>query len=135
MSAVNTFMIWYAELQGAVTEALAGPLQDGLKQEIRKQAKARVYSYKGGGVRRGEIGGESNLDGQVSGLTLTIRNITQPQGYGAREKEVNFVEMGLTNYRQPFPRPFMDEALAEYAHGQAPEDLANALRARGFEVQ
>ena len=136
MSAVNTFMIWYAELQGAVTEALAGPLQDGLKQEIGKQAQARVYdAYAGGGARRGQIGAPNNLDGNVSGFSLHIRNVTQPQGYGAHESETGFVEEGSPSYRQPFPRPFMDEALVEYAYGQAPDDLANALRARGFEVQ
>lgn len=135
MSALNTFITWYAELQGAVRDALEGPLQDGLKQEIRQQAKVRVYdAYSGGGVRRGQIGDQSNLDGKVSGYSLRIRNITQPQGYGATETETGFVESGSKSYRQPFPRPFMDEALFNYANGQAPEDLANYLRSKGFEV-
>lgn len=136
MSAVGTFIIWYGELTAAITEALAGPMQDGLKQEIRKQAQVRVYdAYAGGGVRRGQIGAANNLEGDVSGFSLHIRNVTQPQGYGATETETGFVESGSKSYRQPFPRPFMDEALVEYAYGQAPDDLANALRARGFQVE
>lgn len=136
MSVMDDFLIWYAELQGAVTEALAGPLMDGLKQEIRQKAQTNVYdAYSSRGYRRGQIGAAQNLDGKVSGYDLQIRNVTPQQGGPASQTETGFVEEGSPEYRQPFPREFMDEALQEYAYGKAPDDLADALRARGFRVE
>lgn len=135
MSVMDDFLIWYAELQGAVTEALAGPLMDGLKHEIHEQAKVRVYEAHDTGKARGIIGAAQNLDGKVSGYDLQIRNVTPQQGGPASQTETGFVEEGSPEYRQPFPREFMDEALQEYAYGKAPDDLADALRARGFRVE
>lgn len=135
MSVLSDFTIWYTELQTAVTEALAGPLKDGLEQEIRKQAKTRVYdAYGGGGYRRGQIGAPHNLEADVNGHELHIRNVTQPQGGPASQTETGFVEEGAPEFRQPFPREFMQPALEEYAYGQGPDDLANWLRSKGFEV-
>jgi hypothetical protein len=70
----------------------------------------------------------------VNGYELHVRNITVQQGCKAYQTETGFVEEGAPEFRQPFPRPFMDEALQEYAYGEGPEDLANALRARGYTV-
>lgn len=134
MSVLTTFTIWYAELQDAVGEALNGPLQDGLKQEIRKQAKTRVYDAYAGGYRRGKIGAAENLAGEVSGLSLHIKNVTVQQGGPAFQTETGFVEGGAPEFNQPFPRPFMEEALQEYAWNKAPDDLADALRSKGFTV-
>lgn len=135
MSAISQFSEWYARLQGGVTTALEGPLQDGLKRKIKQKAKVNVYdAYASSGPRRGQIGGPENLEGQVAGMTLTVTNITTPQGTGAGMSEPSFVESGAANYRQPFARPFMDEARDEYAAGEAKEDLADALRSMGFTV-
>lgn len=134
MSVVDTFLAWYAELQSAVTEALSGPMQDGLKQEIREKAKTNVYDAYSGGYRRGQIGGADNLRGEVNGFELHIRNMTVQQGGPAYQTETGFVEEGATEFHQPFPRPFMDEALVDYTYGKAGDDLADALRARGFTV-
>lgn len=136
MSVVDHFINWYSELQGAVQEALNGPLQDGLKQEIQRQAKARVYeAYNGGGYRRGKLGAPENLAADVNGFELHIRNVTVQQGGPAYQTETGFVEEGAPEFRQPFPREFMDQALQEYAYNKAPDDLADALRARGFLVE
>lgn len=135
MSTVNTFLQWYAELQDAVTDALNGPLQDGLKHEIHEQAKARVYEAHDTGKARGIIGEAQNLAGDVEGFSLHIRNVTVQQGGPAYQTETGFVEEGAPEFRQPFPREFMQPALEEYAYGQAGDDLANALRARGFVVE
>lgn len=135
MGVIDDFLVWYTELQMAVQDALNGPLQDGLKQSIREQAKIRVYdAYSGGGYRRGQIGSPDNLEANVSGYSLQIRNVTAPQGTKAYQTETGFVEEGSPSYRQPFPRPFMHEALEMYAQGKAPDDLANWLRSRGFTV-
>ena len=135
MSFVTQFADLYAKLQGSVTNALNGPLQDGLKQAIREKAKSNVYdAYSGGGYRRGQIGAPQNLAGEVNGMELHIRNVTVQQGGPAFQTETGFVEEGAPEFRQPFPRPFMDEALTDYAYGRAPEDLADALRSDGFTV-
>ena len=135
MSFARQFTVWYANLELAVSEALSGPMTDGLKQAIKKSAKENVYdAYSGGGYRRGKIGDPVNLEAQVDGNTLTIRNVTQPQGGRASMTETSFVESGAAAFRQPFPRPFMNEGRDAYAQEKAEDDLANALRARGFEV-
>lgn len=135
MSVVTQFAAWFGELQVATMEAVDGPLKDGLLQKIKETADANVYSYPGSGYRRGLIGDPVNMSMDGSGsYELHIKNITVQQGSPGRLSETNFVESGDPAYRQPGPRPFMDEALADYAHGEGPEDLANALRARGFTV-
>lgn len=134
MSVVDDFIIWYSGVQSAVQEALGGPLKDGLLQEVKKKAQDNVYNAYPGGYRRGQIGSEQNMAVDVNGYELHIRNVTVQQGGHAYQTETGFVEEGAPEFRQPFPRPFMDEALQEYAYGEGPEDLANALRARGFTV-
>ncbi len=135
MSFVRQFTVWHNRLEMAVSEALAGPVADGLKQAIKKSAKKNVYdAYSGGGYRRGAIGAAENLEAETDGTTLTIRNVTQPQGGPASMTETSFVETGAAAYRQPFPRPFMEEGRDEYVQNQASDDLADALRSRGFDV-
>lgn len=139
MSFERQFTVWYNRLEMAVSEALAGPVADGLKQAIKKSAKKNVYdAYSGGGYRRGKIGDPENLNGyglsEVDGFTLKIRNVTQPQGGPANMTETSFVETGAAAYRQPFARPFMEEGRDEYVQNQASDDLADALRSRGFDV-
>ncbi|MBR3240765.1 MAG: hypothetical protein IKF99_20300 [Oscillospiraceae bacterium] len=134
MSVVDDFIIWYSGVQSAVQEALGGPLKDGLLQEVKKKAQENVYNAYPGGYRRGQIGSEQNMAVDVNGYELHVRNITVQQGGKAYQTETGFVEEGAPEFRQPFPRPFMDEALQDYAYGEGPEDLANYLRSHGFIV-
>lgn len=134
MSVVDEFIIWYSGVQSAVQEALSGPLKDGLLQKVREKAQSNVYDAYSGGYRRGQIGSPQNMAADVNGYELHVRNITIQQGGKAYQTETGFVEAGAPEFRQPFPRPFMDDALQDYAYGQGPEDLANALRARGYTV-
>lgn len=134
MSVVDDFIIWYSGVQSAVQEALGGPLKDGLLQKVKEKAQDNVYNAYSGGYRRGQLGSPQNMAVDVNGYELHVRNITVQQGGPAYQTETGFVEEGAPEFRQPFPRPFMDEALQEYAYGEGPEDLANALRARGYTV-
>ena len=136
MSFMPQFAVWFGELQVATMEAVAGPLKDGLLKKIKETAQSNVYeAYDGGGYRRGLIGYPVNMSMDGSGsYELHIKNITVQQGSPGRLSETNFVETGDPAFHQPEPRPFMDEALADYAHGEGPEDLANALRSHGFIV-
>lgn len=133
MSVLSEYALWKAGLEMAVTDALNGPVKDGLEMEIRRQAQSRVYAaYSSKGPRRGMIGAASNLQATVSDMTLTIKNITVAQGGPTAASETDFVEKGDKAYRQPFARPFMDEALQAYTSGQAERDLVAALRSRGY---
>lgn len=135
MMFVEQYRAWKKELTSAIKEALRGPVKDGLERAIEQEAKTNVYdAYASSGYRRGQIGAKTNLKAKVSGTTLTITNVTQPQGSGAGMTETSFVESGAPNYRQPFPRPFMNEALEKYQAGEFSQDLGNALRSRGFTV-
>lgn len=135
MSFLTQFAAWFGELQIVTQEALAGPVKDGLLQKITEKAKDNVYSYKGGGYRRGLIGDPVNMSLDGSGnYELHIKNVTVQQGSPGRLSETDFVETGDKAFHQPYPRPFMDEALVDYAHGEGPEDLANYLRSHGFIV-
>lgn len=134
MSVVDDFIIWYSGVQSAVQEAMGGPLKDGLLQKVKEKAQDNVYNAYPGGYRRGQLGSPQNMAVDVNGYELHVRNITVQQGGKAYQTETGFVEEGAPEFRQPFPRPFMDEALQEYAYGEGPEDLANALRARGYTV-
>lgn len=135
MSVLSQYQVWKSGLLDAVTDALNGPVQDGLKRAIRQEAKTNVYdAYTSTGPRRGQIGAAENLEGDVEGTTLTIRNVTQPQGWGADLTETTFVEAAAAGYRQPFPRPFMNEALEKYEAGEFHQDLGNTLRSRGYTV-
>lgn len=133
MSVLSEYALWKAGLEMAVTDALNGPVKDGLEMEIRRQAQSRVYAaYSSKGPRRGQIGAASNLQATVDDMTLTIKNVTVAQGGPTSVSETDFVEQGDSSYHQPFARPFMDEALRAYAAGQAEQDLALALKARGY---
>lgn len=136
MSVLAHFAAWYSELESAVADALSGPLKDGLLKEIKEQAKTRVYdAYDGKGYRRGNIGAEFNLQTEANQTELKVQNVTVQQGSPGRLSETDFVETGDRAFHQPFPRPFMDEALDAYTNGQGKTDLASALRSHGFDVQ
>lgn len=135
MSFLTQFAAWFGELQVATMEAVDGPLKDGLLQKIKETAQTNVYNAYPGGYRRGLIGDPVNMSLNGSGYyELHIKNITVQQGSPGRLSETNFVESGDPAFHQPGPRPFMDEALADYAHGEGPNDLASYLRSHGFIV-
>lgn len=135
MSFLTQFAAWFGELQIVTQEALAGPVKDGLLQKVKEKADSNVYKAYPGGYRRGLLGDPVNMSLDGSGnYELHIKNVTVQQGSPGRLSETNFVETGDPAFHQPGPRPFMDEALADYAHGEGPEDLADYLRSQGFNV-
>ena len=122
-------------IRNAVKDALDGEVKAELERRIKEKATTEVYSYAATpwamSRRRGQIGDESNLLAQVGGggdhFWLTIENITQTQN-PASDMEIDIVEEGYANYRQPGPRPFMEKALDELvASGRAEEILLNAI--------
>lgn len=108
---------------------------DGLQDNIEKFAQDKVYNAYGGSSRRGRIGGRENLEVSIDTREITVTNRTPMQGTNYGVSETDFVEVGLSNYNQPFPRPFMEPARDDFVDsGKADAIMADALRAAGFEV-
>ena len=123
-------------IEAAVASAMP-MLGEKLAAEIDRQAQERVYSYAATGwamaKRRGTIGALANLRIAAGQSSVEIENQSVMQGGLANETAM--VEEGWSNFRQPGPRPFMDEAMNEYVDsGKGDRDLAEHLRAAGFTV-
>ena len=137
MSFVSQFL---TEVRPQIDRAVAMALPDmaqGLKKKIAEKAQSEVYSYgataSAMAKRRGTIGEPSGIAAHYGEYSLQLVNERTMQG--GMGHEVEMVEEGWSNFRQPYPRPFMDEALNEYVDGgEADRTLANALRAYGFVV-
>lgn len=135
----------YAQIRGlmdsAIGKALGDEVASGLREKIQQKAHEKVYSYPATPSamykRRMEDGGliaEGNLAASVSGLTLSMENTSEPQHAGGAAL-TPVVEEGWSNWHQPGPRPFMDEARDAYVDsGEAESAIAAALAAAGFTV-
>ena len=137
MSFVSQFI---TEIRPQIDRAVATALPDlaqGLKKKIKEKAQSEVYSYDATpsamAKRRGTIGEPSGIAAHYGEYSVELVNERTMQG--GMGHEVEMVEEGWENFRQPGPRPFMDEALNEYVDsGEAGQALVNALRAYGFVV-
>lgn len=123
-------------IDAAVNSALP-TMAASLKEEIKETAEANVYSYHASfeamETRRGVIGSAANLKETIGDYQIEIENITEMQN--GEGNEVQVVEEGWSSYRQPYPRPFMEEALNAYVDsGKAEEDIVTQLRSSGFDV-
>lgn len=110
-----------------------------LLQLIQDKSFSVVYSYPASQralmTRRYTIGDEDAMSVNVAGGELTIRDTMKLQ-HDDGSYEADIVQEGYSNYKQPGPRPFMEEALREYIEsGRADAELADALEAAGFEVE
>ena len=125
-----------AAVTAAVQSALAGPIREGLEAEIAKFAEDNVYSYQAApyfmAKRRYSLENvKGNYEVTINDLSITIdgSGISMQNGVGG---EINIVE-NAAGWHQPYPRPYMDEALQNYiASGQADQALASALAGYGF---
>lgn len=142
MGVLDEYMLFKSRITAAVETALAGPIAEGLKDEIKTKARENVYSYGPRFTsRRMEAGGliaDGNLISTAKGMELTVDNVTGLQNlYGGGDSNLltPIVEGGVANYHMPGAREFMEPALKEYvASGKAAEAIADALRENGFEV-
>lgn len=138
MSILGEFTPIKRELLSAVADILP-TLADELEEEINRAAEQYVYSYpateQAMATRRGEIGEKWNFEEKYGEDYVSVTNITEPQGDDYGVPEVDFVEQGLSAYRQPYPREFMEKALIEYlTSGKADATLQSLLRSRGFDA-
>lgn len=137
---VDDYTAFMNELGEGIRTALYNEVRDGLIEELAKSARKNVYSYKARPFfmeqRRYEIADKDNFKTDVSdsGTILTLENKTALRIGEAGE--VNIVEEGMKAWRQPKPRPFMEEGLQEYvSSGQAERDLKWSLAQQGFAVR
>lgn len=135
MSFVSQFNLIKTSIDGAVQSALP-TLAEGLKRKIAQKATENVYSYGATGSamakRRYTIGSDGNLQSEIGTAQVTIVNTSTMQG--GMGHEVEMVEEGWSEFRQPGPRPFMDDALDEFVAGEGQETLARVMREHGFTV-
>lgn len=126
-----------SEVIAAVQTALGGPIREGLEAEIAKYAEQNVYSYNAApyfmAKRRYSLDNKASYEVTVGDLYISIdgSGISLQRG---DPNEIDIVESG-SGYNQPYPRPYMDEALKNYiASGEADRALATALQGMGFEA-
>lgn len=137
MSFVSQYLLEVKpQIERAIDNALPS-LAQGLKQKIEEKARTEVYSYPATASamakRRGTIGSAANISMHMGERQVTLVNESTMQHGGGAETQM--VEEGWANYRQPGPRPFMDEARDEYVDsGEADATLANVLKSYGFTV-
>ena len=140
MSVIADAQRYFEAIGSAVSYALSNPMQEALLREIKEKAKENVYeAYTptewAMSTRRGHLGDRPNLEVEFGGSGdqqyLRITNMTTLQH--ASTAETSVVETGNASFRQPFPRPFMDEALDEYVgSGRAESDLKSVLASYGI---
>lgn len=138
MSFVSQYLTEIKPLIDRAVENALPDLADGLKRKIGEKAQSEVYSYGATGSamakRRYTIGEPTGIAAHYGSYQLTLINERTMQGGDGHEVEM--VEEGWANFRQPGPRPFMDEALEEFVgSGEADATLARVLRSYGFIVE
>lgn len=132
----------YAPIQRQLLSAVADALPMlamELESEVATAAEKYVYSYPATeaamATRRGELGEIYNFLEEYGEDYVSVTNITEMQGTDYGVQEVDFVEQGLSNYKQPYPREFMEKALEEYiGSGKADATLRSVLASRGFDA-
>ena len=128
------------KIQWAIIDALENDLKDGLLRKIEESAEKNVYSYNATpeamATRRGTIGSADVMTTDAGGggleFYLRITNNAYTQN-PASDDEADIVEEGYSNYRQPYPRPFMQKALDEFiGSGEADAVLRDVLARHGL---
>ena len=125
------------QIDGAVNDALPR-LAEELIKSLDDAATEEVYSYEASPeameVRRYSRASEDNMDITPGDYEVEIENEAVMQSGEANE--VKMVEEGWGGkYRQPGPRPFMQQGLDRFIDSGMGEDmLVSALRGAGFTV-
>lgn len=125
------------QIDSAVNAALPR-LAEELIKSLNDAATDEVYSYEASPeameARRYTIASEDNMMITPENYQVEIENAAVMQSGEANE--VRMVEEGWGGkYRQPGPRPFMQQGLDRFIDSGMGEDmLASALRGAGFTV-
>lgn len=135
MSLISDFNDYKKRLDDAVSDICKTKLLDETYEEIFNQANSVVYSYGTSGPRRMSLlNRESYKDKYYrSGDTHTIEvetNLTF-QGTPWSPDLAVVITDGLTNFHQPYPRPWMQRA-ENIMKDKAQGVVTSELIARGF---
>lgn len=135
-----------ATLSDKIDTALENEVAKAMKDAIQEEVMMNVYEYDASPVfmenRRGEgdggIADEASLDTRVYSNELTITDTANLQNLfgGSWSAEVAaIVQLGSRQFNQPYPRPFLTDALKTAKSTGALDDaLAEGLKAQGIEV-
>lgn len=124
----------------ALMDAVEHDLRDALIRKIEQSAEDIVYTYpaseRATRTRRGTIGKKMNLEATAGGgeghFWLAIKNTAFTQN-PAPDDESDIVEEGYATYKQPGPRPFMQNALDDFLDsGEAERILRQVLDRHGL---
>ena len=143
MSLTTEYKSWLKRLDSAVARALKNEVCEDAKQALSEQMDKVVYSYAASdwamSTRRYDSGGladKENFSDKYTGGNfsheLTIEDVADFQGTDASGTLIHVVETGAAGYRQPHPRPVMQETQNELDGGRASGVMAAALKSRGF---
>lgn len=144
MSLLKHYKAMTARLDAAIDNALEQEVAETVKDIILEQAESTVYSYTASlramASRRRENGGlgsREHLNAYTEpGHVLIVEDVAPLQGedYGIALSDV--VEQGLKSYKQPRPRPFLNNAETEsISSGRAVSALFSGLARQSFEAQ
>ena len=143
MSLSTEYTAWLKKLDAAVASAIKNEVCEDAKQALSDTMDAVVYSYPASdsamSTRRYDSGGladKENFSDKYSGGSfsheLTIEDVAGFQGTDADGTLIHVVETGAAGYRQPYPRPVMQETQNLLNDGRTEKVLAAALKSRGF---
>lgn len=133
----------YNSIHDSLLQAISSvlpTLADELEAEVNRQAEKNVYSYgatpQAMNTRRWTIADGDNFEREYGEDYVSITNVAEMQGTDYGIQEVDFVEQGLQNYNQPYPREFMNKGLEEYTKsGKADKAVAESLERYGLTAE
>ena len=128
-----------------IESALADEVTAKARELIKQEVLGPVYDYPAqptfSASRRGESGGiadPNNIDGDVYGLTLQLTDNAQLQNLWSEKWSADvasIVQAGTTQFHQPYPRPFLEDAIRDgIADGQIDQALKDGLERSGIAV-
>ena len=136
---ISEYVSMTSGISAAITEALSDMASE-LIADMKSAAVSEVYSYSATEMamrnRRGTIADEDNFDVYHGENYIRITNTAQMQGTDYGVTEADFVIQGLPNYKQPYPRDFMEKVMEDYLRsGRADTVLRNAMQRHGIDYE
>lgn len=130
-------------LDDSIQSALADEVTARARELIELEVYYNVYDYPASDTfaesRRGPSGGiadPENIDGDVWGLNLTLTDNAQLQNLWSdtwSADVASIVQEGRGQFRQPYPRPFLEDAIRD-GMSDIEKALRNGLERSGISV-
>lgn len=144
LSFAQQFALFKTELEGAVDESLLQEVAEEVKDIMQQQLNEVVYSYDARDeamlTRRYDNGGLRDRSMMIASVgeahTLEVQDFAPLQDNPSNHELADIVCRGDGDYRQPYPRPFIQATEDEsVASGRAYDALMSGLQKRGFHTE